>query len=167
MLNVNNIQNLDGTIKIKTNELVTFENGVLKSNNTDLLFTDNSMIEILRIDGDTKLTYLKNDLIDTVGSIESKTIVYEDITSNPFIKIIPKIYLNENTNPNTLIRLGILTNLDANNSNNSFDEFLPSFIDGNVVNFNAIDINTNRIEFKILSDINLIYSVTFDLFTYF
>lgn len=164
MLNVNNIQNLDGTIKIKTNELVTFENGVLKSNNTDLLFTDNSMIEILRIDGDTKLTYLKNDLIDTAGSIESKTIVYEDITSNPFIKIIPKIYLNENTNTNTLIRLGILTNLDANNS---FDEFLPSFIDGNVVNFNAIDINTNRIEFKILSDMNLIYSVTFDLFTYF
>ena len=162
MLNVNNIQNLDGTISIKTNELVTFENGVLKSNNIDLAFSDSSL-QLLRIDGDTKLTYLKNDLIDTFGSIESKVIVYEDNTSNPFIKIIPKIFLNENTNTNnnSLIRLTILTN-----SGDGYKEYLPSFIDGNIVNYNPIDINTNRIEFKILSDMNLIHSVSFDLFTY-
>lgn len=159
MLNVNNIQNLDGTISIKTNELVTFENGILKSNNTDLVFSDSSL-QLLRIDGDTKLTYLKNDLIDTFGSIESKVIVYEDITSDPFKKIIPKIYLNNNTNTNPLIRLTILTN-----SGDGYKEYLPSFIDGNIVNYNPIDINTNRLEFKILSDMNLIYSVSFDLFT--
>lgn len=159
MLNVNNIQNLDGTISIKTNELVTFENGVLKSNNIDLVFSDSSL-QLLRIDGDTKLTYLKNDLIDTFGSIESKAIVYEDITSDPFKKIVPKIYLNENTNTNPLIRLTILTN-----SGDGYKEYLPSFIDGNIVNYNPIDINTNRLEFKILSDMNLIYSVSFDLFT--
>lgn len=159
MLNVNNIQNLDGTISIKTNELVTFENGVLKSNNIDLAFSDSSL-QLLRIDGDTKLTYLKNDLIDTFGSIESKAMVYEDITSDPFKKIIPKIYLNENTNVNPLIRLTILTN-----SGDGYKEYLPSFIDGNIVNYNPIDINTNRLEFKILSDMNLIYSVSFDLFT--
>lgn len=157
MLNVNNIQNLDGTISIKTNELVTFENGVLKSNNMDLAFSDSSL-QLLRIDGDTKLTYLKNDLIDTFGSIESKSIIYEDITSVPFKKIIPKIYLNTNTN--TLIRLTILTN-----SNDGYKEYLPSFIDGNIVNYSPININTNRLEFKILSDMNLIYSVSFDLFT--
>lgn len=159
MLNVNNIQNLDGTISIKTNELVTFENGVLKSNNIDLAFSDSSL-QLLRIDGDTKLTYLKNDLIDTFGSIESKAIVYEDITSDPFKKIVPKIYLNNNTNTNPLIRLTILTN-----SGDGYKEYLPSFIDGNIVNYNPIDINTNRLEFKILSDMNLIYSVSFDLFT--
>lgn len=157
MLNVNNIQNLDGTISIKTNELVTFENGVLKSNNMDLAFSDSSL-QLLRIDGDTKLTYLKNDLIDTFGSIESKSIIYEDITSDPFKKIIPKIYLIKNTNP--LIRLTILTN-----SNDGYKEYLPSFIDGNIVNYSPININTNRLEFKILSDMNLIYSVSFDLFT--
>lgn len=157
MLNVNNIQNLDGTISIKTNELVTFENGVLKSNNMDLAFSDSSL-QLLRIDGDTKLTYLKNDLIDTFGSIESKSIIYEDITSDPFKKIIPKIYLIKNTN--TLIRLTILTN-----SNDGYKEYLPSFIDGNIVNYSPININTNRLEFKILSDMNLIYSVSFDLFT--
>ena len=159
MLNVNNIQNLDGTISIKTNELVTFENGVLKSNNIDLAFSDSSL-QLLRIDGDIKLTYLKNDLIDTFGSIESKAIVYEDITSDPFKKIVPKIYLNNNTNTNPLIRLTILTN-----SGDGYKEYLPSFIDGNIVNYNPIDINTNRLEFKILSDMNLIYSVSFDLFT--
>lgn len=159
MLNVNNIQNLDGTISIKTNELVTFENGVLKSNNIDLAFSDSSL-QLLRIDGDTKLTYLKNDLIDTFGSIESKAIVYEDITSDPFKKIVPKIYLNNNPNTNPLIRLTILTN-----SGDGYKEYLPSFIDGNIVNYNPIDINTNRLEFKILSDMNLIYSVSFDLFT--
>ena len=159
MLNVNNIQNLDGTISIKTNELVTFENGVLKSNNIDLAFSDSSL-QLLRIDGDTKLTYFKNDLIDTFGSIESKAIIYEDITSNPFKKIVPKIYLNNNTNTNPLIRLTILTN-----SGDGYKEYLPSFIDGNIVNYNPIDINTNRLEFKILSDMNLIHSVSFDLFT--
>lgn len=159
MLNVNNIQNLDGTISIKTNELVTFENGVLKSNNIDLAFSDSSL-QLLRIDGDTKLTYLKNDLIDTFGSIESKAMVYEDIASDPFKKIVPKIYLNNNTNTNPLIRLTILTN-----SGDGYKEYLPSFIDGNIVNYNPIDINTNRLEFKILSDMNLIYSVSFDLFT--
>lgn len=159
MLNVNNIQNLDGTISIKTNELVTFENGILKSNNTDLVFSDSSL-QLLRIDGDTKLTYLKNDLIDTFGSIESKAVIYEDITSNSFKKIVPKIYLNNNTNTNPLIRLTILTN-----SGDGYKEYLPSFIDGNIVNYNPIDINTNRLEFKILSDMNLIHSVSFDLFT--
>lgn len=161
MLNVNNIQNLDGSILIKTNELVTFENGILKSNNMDLVFSDSSL-QLLRIDGDTKLTYFKNDLIDTFGSIESKAVIYEDITSNPFRKIIPKIFLNENTNnTNTsLIRLTILTN-----SGDGYKEYLPSFIDGNTINYNPIVINTNRIEFKILSDMNLIHSVSFDLFT--
>lgn len=158
MLNVNNIQNLDGSIRIKTNELVTFENGILKSNNMDLVFSDSSL-QLLRIDGDTKLTYFKNDLIDTFGSIESKAVIYEDITSNPFRKIIPKIFLNDNTN-NPLIRLTILTN-----SGDGYKEYLPSFIDGNTINYNPIDINTNRIEFKILSDMNLIHSVSFDLFT--
>lgn len=158
MLNVNNIQNLDGSIRIKTNELVTFENGILKSNNMDLVFSDSSL-QLLRIDGDTKLTYFKNDLIDTFGSIESKAVIYEDITSNPFRKIIPKIFLNDNIN-NPLIRLTILTN-----SGDGYKEYLPSFIDGNTVNYNPIDINTNRIEFKILSDMNLIHSVSFDLFT--
>ena len=164
MLNVNNIQNLDGSILIKTNELVTFENGILKSNNMDLVFSDSSL-QLLRIDGDTKLTYFKNDLIDTFGSIESKAVIYEDITSNPFRKIIPKIFLNENTNitnntNNPLIRLTILTN-----SGDGYKEYLPSFIDGNTINYNPIVINTNRIEFKILSDMNLIHSVSFDLFT--
>lgn len=158
MLNVNNIQNLDGSICIKTNELVTFENGILKSNNMDLVFSDSSL-QLLRIDGDTKLTYFKNDLIDTFGSIESKAVIYEDITSDPFKKIIPKIFLNDNTNT-PLIRLTILTN-----SGDGYKEYLPSFIDGNIVNYNPIDINTNRIEFKILSDMNLIHSVSFDLFT--
>ncbi len=166
MINVNNIQNLDGSIRIKTNELVTFENGVLKSNNTDLVFSDSSL-ELLRIDGDTKLTYFKNELIDTFGSVESKTIVYEDNDSNPFIKIIPKIFLIDNIN-NPLIRLTILKNSsDIDNANGGYNEYLPSFIDGNTVYYNPIEINTNRIEFKILSDMNLIYSVSFDLFTYY
>lgn len=165
MITVNNIQNLDGSIRIKTKELVTFENGVLKSNNTDLIFSDSSL-ELLHIDGDTKLTYLKNDLIDTFGATESKVIVYEDTSSNPFIKIIPKIFLNTNANSSTipLLRLAILTN--SGDVDNGYKEYLPSYIDGNTAYYNPIDINTNRIEFKILSDMNLIYSISLDLFSY-
>jgi hypothetical protein len=136
MIKVDNLRTLDGLRDIKVDELVTFENGVLKHGDKDLSFDENSGVELVRLKGDTKFIINNYELLnDTVIT------KFQETNETPFVQILPRITLQPNQS-NLIIRLWV-------KHADEFIELIPLSITSTEVIYEAIEVNTDTLSFKV------------------
>jgi len=159
MIKVNKISSLDG-LEIDTDKLVTFEDGVLINNNNKLTFDVNSGLHLERINCDTQMIVTQSEL-----EKDKEYILNQEIDENPFIRIIPTVLFqpsDEIIDP-SMIRLSI-------DSGDDFTELIPTLIEtdpnGSTAIYDSLEINTNSIKFKVLSEIDIIANVKLEVFSY-
>jgi len=159
MIKVDKISSLDGK-QLEIKKLVTFENGVLRNDNNDLTFDTKSGLKLERINCDTQMIVKFPDIVK-----DQEYNLNQEIDENPFIRVIPSILMqpsDEIIDPSH-IRLVIKYDTD-------FVELVPKTIDqdptGAKIIYDSIDINTNNIQFKILTEVDGIANIKLETFSY-